>query len=192
MATNTKLIVGLGNPGGEYEQTRHNAGFWLIDELAREAGCGFRREAKFHGELCKAIIHGVDCWLLKPTTYMNKSGLAVAAVSSYYNIEPENILVLHDEIDLEPGQVKLKRGGGHAGHNGLRDIISAIGSRDFIRVRIGVGHPGQKSQVVGFVLGRPGKAEREQIDASINSVLKEAGELVGGDLQKLMSRLNVG
>jgi len=124
-----ELIVGLGNPGNEYEATRHNAGFWFVDELARIGGASFKLDNKFHGEVAKVNLHGETIWLLKPATYMNRSGQAVSALAKYYKIAPENILVAHDELDFEPGVVKIKREGGHGGHNGLRDIISALGNR---------------------------------------------------------------
>jgi len=186
----TKLIVGLGNPGAEYEKTRHNAGFWFLDEIADRNGGVFRREAKFFAQVCKVFINGCDCWLVKPTTFMNKSGQAVAAIASYYKVDVENIFVAHDEIDLDAGQIRLKSGGGHAGHNGLRDIISALGSKDFVRIRIGVGHPGHKSKVVNFVLSPPQKNEQEKIDGAIYCGLKQIGEIVNGDLQKVMKELN--
>jgi len=145
-----RLIVGLGNPGSEYQNTRHNAGFWFVDRLADEYREPFRLEKKFFGEICKVSITGQPCWLLKPMTYMNKSGQSLAAIASYYKIEPQNILVAHDELDHDAGSTRLKLGGGHAGHNGLRDIISAIGTKDFYRLRLGIGHPGNKKQVVSL------------------------------------------
>ncbi len=192
MAGQVKLIVGLGNPGGDYKLTRHNAGFWFLDEVAQRFGCVFRKESKFFGDVCKVVIDGTDCWLIKPSTFMNKSGQAVAAISAYYKVAVEDTIVVHDEIDLEPGQLRLKKGGGHAGHNGLRDIISAIGGRDFLRIRLGVGHPGDKSRVAGFVLGQPSKTEQEKIDDAVYRGLKEFEELVCGDVNKAMKALNTG
>ena len=145
-----KVIVGLGNPGAKYTETRHNAGFWFIEEVARKYSATFRPENKFHGEVAKISLQGKDIWLLKPATFMNRSGLAVKSLLSFYRISAEQLLVAHDEIDLPPGTAKLKTGGGHGGHNGLRDIISQLGTNDFHRLRIGVGHPGSKDQVVGY------------------------------------------
>jgi len=147
-----KVIVGLGNPGSKYTETRHNAGFWFIEELAREYSASFRQEKKFHGEVAKISLAGKDIWLLKPETFMNRSGLAVQSLMSFYRINADQLLVAHDEIDLPPGTAKLKTGGGHGGHNGLRDIINQLGTKDFHRLRIGVGHPGSKDQVVDYVL----------------------------------------
>ncbi len=190
MAEKIKLIVGLGNPGAEYASTRHNAGFWMLEEIARQYHGELRKESKFHGEACKVNIAGQDCWLLKPTTYMNKSGLAVAAISNYFKIALEQMLVLHDELDLDAGQLRLKKGGGHAGHNGLRDIVSACGGKDFMRARIGVGHPGSKAKVVNYVLGSASREEQGAIDASIANALKYIEEIVKGNSQKVMNELN--
>ena len=145
-----KAIVGLGNPGPKYAETRHNAGFWFVDEVARKYSAVFRPEKKFHGEVAKISLEGKDIWLLKPGTFMNRSGLAVKSLLSFYRISADQLLVAHDEIDLPPGTAKLKTGGGHGGHNGLRDIINQLATNDFHRLRIGVGHPGSKDQVVGY------------------------------------------
>ena len=139
------LIVGLGNPGSKYEQTRHNAGFWFVEEIARLKGAHFRPESKFSGEVCKLVLEGRDVWLLKPDTFMNRSGLSVHKLASFYKIPVENILVAHDELDLEPGTARLKTAGGHGGHNGLRDIIAQMG-KEFHRLRIGIGHPGHPTK----------------------------------------------
>jgi len=185
-----RLIVGLGNPGKDYEQTRHNAGFWFVDEVAREYGVSFRKESKFHGEACRFNAGGKECWLLKPATFMNRSGQAVAAIAAYYRISPENILVVHDEIDHDAGSVRLKRGGGHAGHNGLRDIISAIGSKDFLRLRLGVGHPGSKKQVVNYVLGRASGEDAEKIRQAIGRGMQAIELLLSGKEQIAMNQLH--
>ena len=147
-----RLIVGLGNPGADYDKTRHNVGFWLLDSLARRYGGVFRREAKFHGEACQVSVDGHPLWLLKPQTFMNRSGASVIALARFYKLVPEAILVVHDELDLPPGAVRLKRGGGHGGHNGLRDIIQQLGSREFLRLRLGIGHPGDSRAVINYVL----------------------------------------
>ena len=164
--TPLKLIVGLGNPGAEYARTRHNAGFWLVDELARRHGGTFRHEGKHQAELARARIQGEDVWLLKPMTFMNRSGGPVSSVLNFYKLRPADMLVAHDEIDLPSGTVRLKDAGGHGGHNGLRDLIAAQGD-GFWRLRIGVGHPGTKSQVVDFVLTQAGKDEQRVIDDTI-------------------------
>jgi PTH1 family peptidyl-tRNA hydrolase len=155
-----KVIVGLGNPGSKYTETRHNAGFWFIEELAREYSVSFRQEKKFHGEVAKISLASKDIWLLKPDTFMNRSGLSVQSLMSFYRITADQLLVAHDEIDLPPGTAKLKTGGGHGGHNGLRDIISQLGTKDFHRLRIGVGHPGSKDQVVDYVLHNASRDDR--------------------------------
>ena len=161
-----KLIVGLGNPGAEYARTRHNAGFWLVDELARRHGGTFRHEAKHQAELARVRIDGEEIWLAKPMTYMNRSGGPVSSVLGFYKIPPAQMLVVHDEIDLPSGTIRFKDAGGAGGHNGLRDIISAQGE-GFWRLRIGVGHPGAKDGVVDFVLTHAGKEEQRVIDETI-------------------------
>ena len=188
MQTGITLIVGLGNPGKEHEQTRHNAGFWLVDDLA--ASAGFKRDSKFHGDVCKLIINGNECWCLKPDTYMNRSGKAVAALANFYKIPVESILVVHDEIDLPPGVARLKQGGGHGGHNGLRDIIDCLGNKDFYRLRIGVGHPGTSDAVSGYVLNKPPRDERDLIDGSIRDALAVVPQIVKGDYQGAMQELH--
>lgn len=182
------LIVGLGNPGTEYERTRHNAGFWFVDALA--AG-GLRKEARFHGLCGDARIGGQVCRLLEPQTFMNRSGRAVAAMIEYYRLDVEQVLVVHDEIDLPAGAVRLKRDGGHGGHNGLRDIIAALGGRkDFLRLRLGVGHPGHRDQVVDYVLHKPTKAEQSAIDQAIANGLDVLPLVVNGDLERAMHQLH--
>ncbi len=184
-----RLIAGLGNIGAEYEDTRHNAGFWLVDALAAKLGAHFRPEKGFHGAVAKAG----SCWLVKPSTYMNRSGQAVAALATFYKIAPEEILVAHDELDLPPGAVKMKQGGGHAGHNGLKDIQARIGSADFWRVRIGIGHPrelGMAQEVVDFVLHRPSREHRELIDDCINRAVEVLPEAVSGQMQVAVMKLH--
>lgn len=190
MADGIKLVVGLGNPGQEYDQTRHNVGFWLLDQLANNYRADFRSEKKFHGEICKIDLGVKPVWLLKPMTYMNKSGLAVSALVNYYKILPEEVLVVHDELDHEAGDVRLKKGGGHAGHNGLRDIISSLGCKDFYRLRLGIGHPGSKSKVVNYVLGTPGRDDKIAIDLAIDNALSEISLIIDGEFEKAMNRLN--
>lgn len=185
-----RLVVGLGNPGPDYALTRHNAGFWLVDRLAEDNLGTFRAEGKFHGALARISVGGQDLRLLKPATYMNHSGRAVAAVARYFDIPPEQILVAYDELDLPPGRVKLKHGGGHAGHNGMRDSIAALGSRDFWRLRIGIGHPGDKSLVVGYVLGRPSQADAAAIFDAVDDAARALPDLVEGRFQLAMNRLH--
>jgi len=182
-----KLIVGLGNPGAEYARTRHNAGFWFVDELAR--GAPFKRESRHQCELAKARVGEVELWLAKPTTYMNRSGGAVQSLAAFYRIAPAEILVVHDEIDLAPGDVRLKLAGGHGGHNGVRDVIATIGA-EFWRLRIGVGHPGSKDQVIDAVLDRPTGAEQRQIEGAMQRAHEVMSQLAAGDGQKAMLRLH--
>ncbi len=150
---NLKLVVGLGNPGPEYARTRHNAGYWYVDALARSAGGAWRRESRHQCELARVSVADCELWLIKPTTYMNNSGAAVHSISAFYRIVPAEVLVVHDEIDLPPGVARLKQGGGHGGHNGVRDVMAQLGP-DFWRLRLGVGHPGHKDQVIDAVLDR--------------------------------------
>lgn len=164
--TPIKVIVGLGNPGPEHVLTRHNAGFWFVDALAARLGGRFRSHTKFQGEICRVPIGGSEITLLKPMTYMNRSGLAIRAMSDYLKVTPAETLVVHDELDLPAGEARFKLGGGHGGHNGLRDTITHIGA-DFWRLRIGVGHPGDKSQVIDYVLHRATKEEEEKILAAV-------------------------
>jgi PTH1 family peptidyl-tRNA hydrolase len=184
-----QLIVGLGNPGAQYEQTRHNAGFWFVDELARRANVTLRHEAKFHGHAAKATVEGCSVWLLRPDTFMNLSGRAVQAMASFYKIAPQNILVVHDEIDLPPGTVRLKRGGGHGGNNGLRDIIQKIG-KDFARLRVGVGRPAHSSQVVDYVLHRATADEQIEIDRAMDDAHRVMKLLLNDGLEKATHRLH--
>ncbi len=185
-----KLITGLGNPGNQYTRTRHNAGFWFVDALAQHYHGHFCAEKKFHGELAKLTVSGKDIWLLKPDTFMNRSGLAVQAILKFYRLSPSQLLVAHDEIDLPAGTVRLKTSGGHGGHNGLRDIINQCGCRDFHRLRIGVGHPGSKDQVIDYVLHQPSKDDLISIQNNIDDAINIMPELVSGDLQRAMHRLH--
>jgi peptidyl-tRNA hydrolase, PTH1 family len=185
-----RLIVGLGNPGAQYEATRHNAGFWLVDRIAERHHGQFRNDGKFYGALCRIDLHGADIRLLKPTTFMNHSGQSVAAVARYFDIPYQQILVAYDELDLPPGRVRLKRGGGHAGHNGMRHTITSLGSSDFWRLRIGIGHPGSKYQVVSYVLGRASSDDEAAINRGIDDVDPVLPFLVSGDYQLAMNRLH--
>lgn len=184
------LIVGLGNPGVEYEDTRHNAGAWFVSTLAKDADISLRPHVKFQGEHGVAKVKGHECHLLIPTTFMNLSGQAVSAVASYYKIPPQAILVVHDEIDLPVGEIRLKFDGGHGGHNGLRDIISHLNSKQFYRLRVGVGHPGNSDDVSDYVLAAPKKAEREQIDAALQAAESILPSVMEGDFQKAMISLH--
>ncbi|MEJ2509233.1 MAG: aminoacyl-tRNA hydrolase [Gammaproteobacteria bacterium] len=188
MGANIELIVGLGNPGPKYERTRHNAGFWFVDAIAD--GASFRAESKFHGQLAKARLDGHEVWLLKPDTYMNRSGQAVAALARFYKIPAENILVAHDELDLDPGVVRLKQGGGHGGHNGLRDMVDHLGGNGFLRLRIGIGHPGTAREVVDYVLTRPSVADREAIEGAIDAARAALPLVLAGDLPRAMNQLH--
>lgn len=164
--TDMKLVVGLGNPGREHEGTRHNAGYWWVDRLAARTRTHLRAEARFHGLAGKLVDTGGECWLLKPTTYMNVSGRAVQALAQFYKIAPADMLIVHDELDLPPGEVKLKKGGGSAGHNGLKDITAHLGP-DYWRLRIGIGRPLDREQMINFVLNAPRKDELPLIEEAI-------------------------
>ena len=187
--SSVQLIVGLGNPGDKYEQTRHNAGFWFVDEIARQYGVEFRAELKFLGHVARVQSNGMDFWLLKPTTFMNRSGQSIQALAKFYKIPVEAILVAHDELDLPPGVAKLKVGGGHGGHNGLRDMIAAMG-KNFMRLRLGVGHPGHKDLVVDYVLKNASKPDRQLIDDAVYAATKVVPELIQGDLASAMQTLH--
>lgn len=190
MSARVQLIVGLGNPGREYQDTRHNAGFWFVDELARQQGASFKPEKKFQGEAVRCHIDGKECWLLKPQTFMNLSGQSVQALASFYKIPLEAILVVHDELDLDAGVIRLKNGGGHGGHNGLRDIINRMGSNRFLRLRIGIGHPGDKSRVTGHVLTKVSTDDRIEIERAIDSAIRELPLIVSGEIQRAMNTLH--
>ncbi|GAA5169603.1 MULTISPECIES: aminoacyl-tRNA hydrolase [Halomonadaceae] len=189
--SHVKAIIGLGNPGANYAETRHNAGAWLVEALARDSHTPLRMEKKFLGEYAKIHYAGRDLHLLNPTTFMNRSGAAVAALCQFFKLAPDELLVAHDELDIDPGTARYKTGGGHGGHNGLRDTISALGnSNAFHRLRIGIGHPGDAKQVTNYVLGRPGKAERQAIDAALDECLRTLPDALGGDWAKAMNRLH--
>ena len=179
-----KLFVGLGNPGAEYEATRHNAGFWWLDALARELRLTLVRDKGFHGMVARATLHGQTLWLLEPQTFMNVSGKAVAALARFFKIEPAEILVAHDELDVVPGQAKLKFGGSHAGHNGLRDIHAQLGTGDYWRLRLGIGHPGVKSEVIHWVLQKPAPEQRDAMHECIARTLKAMPALLAGEMDK--------
>jgi PTH1 family peptidyl-tRNA hydrolase len=176
-----QLIVGLGNPGSQYLKTRHNAGFWLLNQIAEQFGGAFRAEAKYKGDLAKVTIDNHSVWLLKPMTFMNKSGESIAPLAHFYKIPPSAILIAHDELDLLPGTVRLKRGGGHGGHNGLRDAVRTLGNSDFPRVRLGIGHPGHAAAVVGYVLRAAPADEQQSLMDGINAVLAELPRIISGD-----------
>lgn len=179
-----KLFVGLGNPGPEYEDTRHNAGFWWIDALADTLGVHLAYDKAWQGQAVRATMQGQTVWLLKPQTFMNLSGRSVAALARFFKITPQEILVAHDELDVVPGQVKLKRGGSHAGHNGLRDIHDQLGTNDYWRLRLGIGHPGVKAEVVNWVLKKPRLEDRHAIDDCIARSLKAVPLLQTDDVAK--------
>jgi PTH1 family peptidyl-tRNA hydrolase len=186
-----RLVVGLGNPGPKYERTRHNAGFWFVDALARAHGKSLVAEKKFFGDAARLTS---ECWMLKPNTFMNLSGQAVAALAGFYQIEPTEILVVHDELDLKPGEVKMKLGGGVAGHNGLKDIQARLGTAGFWRLRIGIGHPREQEmteqEVVDYVLHRPGAEQQKLIDAVLEKCLGIWPALARGEMERAMHQLH--
>ena len=190
MAQDIVMVVGLGNPGADYEHTRHNAGALFVEALAREAGQTLRPEKKYHGLYSRIQWQGLDLHLLNPTTFMNRSGLSIKALADFFKIQPQQILVAHDELDLPPGTAKLKKGGGHGGHNGLRDTIAHLGTNDFQRLRIGIGHPGDSRQVTGYVLGRLGKRETEELNALIDEIIRVLPDAASGKLPAAMNRLH--
>lgn len=183
------LIVGLGNPGSQYAQTRHNAGFWFVERLAEQYNIHLNNEAKYFGITGRGQIHGQDVRLLLPTTFMNKSGQSIVPFSKFYQIPPESILIAHDELDMNPGVIRLKSGGGHGGHNGLRDIVPHIGA-NFHRLRIGIGHPGSKDRVSGHVLGKAPNSEQNLIDDAIHHALSKIDLLVDGEISQAMNQIN--
>jgi len=190
MSTPFRAIVGLGNPGRKHEETRHNAGFWLLDRIAAQRHASFRKEVRFFGELAEFGVGKQRVRLLKPSTYMNNSGQAVGALIRYYGLAPEELLIAHDEIDLPPGTTRLKVGGGHGGHNGLRDILARVANKNFVRVRIGVGHPGSKEQVIGYVLSRARPQERSDIESSLVPILDGLDDLLYGHMDAVMNVLH--
>lgn len=189
--TTIKLIVGLANPGNEYAATRHNAGAWFVDQLAERYHQSLKNEPKFFGYSSRITLSGQDVRLLVPTTFMNLSGKAVQAMATFYQIKPEEILVAHDELDVNPGIAKFKFGGSHGGHNGLKDIASKLGNNlNFYRLRIGIGHPGDKNKVVGFVLNKPSKSEQELIDKAIDESVYCTEILLSDGIEAAMNRLH--
>lgn len=190
MSTRVQLLVGLANPGPEYARTRHNAGAWVLDAWANKQHFALSEKPKFHGLYTKIATAQGDLHVLIPLTFMNLSGKAVAAVASFYKIPPEAILIIHDELDLAPGKLRLKQGGGHAGHNGLKDIERALGSRDFWRLRIGIGHPGVRELVAPYVLGKPSPDEQTHYDTVIQQALNVMPELIAGQMREVMSQLH--
>ena len=189
MTERIRIIAGLGNPGRRYETTRHNAGYWLVEALAHRYGGQFKSDAKFHGDVAAIAVNGADVRLIKPGTYMNKSGLAVAALARYLKVPPAGVLVAHDELDLEPGTVRLKLGGGPGGHNGLKDVIAHLG-KDFYRLRIGIGHPGHRDDVIDYVLNRASAADQGLIDEAVAEAAAVIPVLLGEGDQKAMHALH--
>ncbi len=189
--TALRLIVGLANPGPQYADTRHNAGSWFVARLADQLGARLTADSKSFGYVARVSVAGEDVRLLIPTTYMNRSGQAIAAVAGFYKITPAEILVAHDELDLAPGQIRLKTGGGHGGHNGLRDTIASLGNQNgFHRLRVGIGHPGDSSQVTGFVLGKAPRSEQDLIDQALDEALRHREAIMKGELARVMNQLN--
>ena len=186
-----KLIVGLGNPGDKYTDTRHNTGEWLIERLARRFNVSLNPESKFFGKTARTLVNGKEVRLLVPTTFMNLSGKAVGALASFYRIKPEEILVIHDELDLPPGTAKLKQGGGHGGHNGLKDIVAQLGNNnDFYRLRIGIGHPGHRDLVAGYVLNKPSPADRDALEKVLDEATDCIEMIFKDGMVKATNRLN--
>ncbi|MBP6902287.1 MAG: aminoacyl-tRNA hydrolase [Burkholderiaceae bacterium] len=185
-----RLIVGLGNPGPEYEHTRHNAGFWWVDGAARALGASLAFDRSYHGQVARVNLAQGPVWLLQPMTFMNLSGKAVAPLARFFKITPEQILVVHDELDLPPGQMKLKQGGSAAGHNGLKDIQAQLGAPDFWRLRLGIGHPGHRAEVANYVLRKPPLDERLAIDKCVDDSLAALPLLLDGKLQDAMMKIH--
>lgn len=183
------MIVGLGNPGPEHQVTRHNAGYWFVDLLARRHGGEFRDYRKYSGETARVTVEGRELMLLKPTTYMNRSGLSIRQLSDFFKVVPEDILIAHDELDLPVGTVRLKQGGGHGGHNGLRDAIAHVGEQ-FWRLRLGIGHPGNKAEVIDYVLTRAGKADEDLILAAVNAAADSIPIVLDQGAERAMSKLH--
>lgn len=187
-----RLFVGLGNPGPEYEATRHNAGFWWLDALADKLKVRLVAERSYHGHVARASTPGGPVWLLQPMTYMNRSGQAVAALARFYKITPAEVLVVHDELDIPPGQAKLKFAGGTGGHNGLKDIHAQLGSADYWRLRLGIGHPGTRDEVVDYVLRKPAPEQREALMACITRTLAASDALLAGDMPRATAAIHAG
>lgn len=187
-----RLFVGLGNPGSEYEATRHNAGFWWVDALAGKLGVQLVPERAYQGLVARANLPGGPVWLVEPMTFMNRSGASVAPLARFFKIEPRQILVVHDELDIQPGQAKLKFGGSAAGHNGLKDIHGLLGTQDFWRLRLGIGHPGVKAEVVNYVLKKPAPDQREAIFKAIEQSLTASDALIAGEMDKALALIHAG
>ncbi|RUR19998.1 aminoacyl-tRNA hydrolase [Legionella sp. km535] len=185
-----KLIIGLRNPGSAYEQTRHNAGGWLVTSLAQRHSTHYKSDKKMQAEIADLDINHHQCKLVLPLTFMNHSGLPTRAISQFYRIQPEEIVVVHDELDLPVGRIKIKTGGGHGGHNGLRDIITQLGSSEFHRLRIGIGHPGHRDLVHQFVLGKPSVDDRQKIYDAIDRGIAVMPLVLSGDIARAMNQLN--
>ncbi len=190
MSTQLKLIVGLGNPGAEHILTRHNAGFWFLDSLAERFSLNFTLDKKFQSELCRYQNNDVDCWLCKPQTYMNDSGIAVQALIKYYKIPINQVLIVHDEIDLDVGNLRFKIGGGHGGNNGVKNIIEKLGDQNFNRLRIGIGHPGNIDKVVSYVLNKPNTDDKYNILLGIDNIIAEYENLFHCNIEELMNQNN--
>ncbi|MDO1508864.1 MULTISPECIES: aminoacyl-tRNA hydrolase [unclassified Neisseria] len=192
MMPQIKLIAGLGNPGNEYVHTRHNAGFWFLDELAWEWKAHFKEEKKFYGEVARVARPEGEVWLLKPNTFMNRSGQAVAALAQFYKIKPEEILVVHDELDIPCGRIRFKLGGGNGGHNGLKDIQARLGTPNFYRLRLGIDHPGDRNLVVSYVLNKPSADDRALIDEAVAKSLKNLPLILAGEFEEAVRVLHSG
>jgi len=191
LSSKIQLIVGLGNPGAEYEKTRHNAGIWFVESLLQQHSTAqLHLEKKFKGWTCKTELFNQTCHILIPTTYMNLSGEAVCAIATFYKIPPEAILIAHDDLDLPVGTIKLKQDGGHGGHNGLRNIMGMLHSKAFVRLRIGIGHPGNQQKVIGHVLNRAQKDEQIEIERSIDQAIDVMPDAINGELEKAMHQLH--
>lgn len=188
MSSALKLVVGLGNPGAEYSETRHNAGFWFCERLADELKTSFGKESRYHGWVANARDVGI--WLLMPATYMNESGRAVQALAHFYRIAPAEMLVVHDELDLPPSRMQLRFGGGLGGHNGLKSLTAHLGTQDYWRLRVGIGHPGDRNEVVNYVLKPPRKEERAEIDATLDRALLAWPQLAKADFNAAMQKIN--
>ena len=184
------MIAGLGNPGSRYAETRHNAGFWFLDDVAQSAGAVFRSASRLHAETARVTLHGVDCLLVRPTTFMNHSGQALRAVMDYFRIPSAQTLVAYDELDLPPGIARLKRGGGHGGHNGLRDIFRHVADHDFLRLRIGIGHPGHRDAVTSWVLSRPTAEQERAMRDALKRAIAVLPRVLAGELPVAMNELH--
>ena len=188
--TAIQLVAGLGNPGAKYEQTRHNAGFWFVDEVARQCSTQFRYESKYKSEVARCTLAGREFRLQKPMDFMNRSGMPVASLAGFYRIPRSAVLIVHDDLDLPVGTVKLKKGGGHGGHNGLRDLIPHLGGNDFLRLRIGIGHPGHRDDVVSYVLQAASRDDRMEIDRAVNETVKVLPDIIAGNIDAAMKELH--